>query len=87
MFPTLPRGLKPGAPVWGVMHFGGGWIPALLGKVKRVTKEGYEVHGKHGRLLGFTETPLFVSHEAARTWADENPPNAPTAPGAFGNVK
>jgi hypothetical protein len=80
MAPTLPRGLKPGSEVWGLLHFGGGWVPALLGHVRRATRAGYEVQGKHGRLLGYTECPLFVSHAEASKWAEENPPKMPKAP-------
>lgn len=79
--------MRPGAEVWGLLHFGGGWIPALLGQVKRATKTGYDVQGKQGRLLGYSECPLFVSRESAVTWADANPPGVPTGPEAFGNVR
>jgi hypothetical protein len=87
MLPTLPRGLRPGAEVWALLHFGGGWIPAQLGRVKRVTRSGYEVQGKTSRLLGYTECPLFTTKAAAEEWAREHPPAMPTAPTTPGNVR
>jgi hypothetical protein len=87
MTPTLPKGLQPGAEVFGLFFQRTAWQPKLLGRVTQVTAIGYEVHGPHGRLLGFQETPLFASLGEAEAWARVNAPSMPRSPMTFGNVR